>query len=133
MLHEIFPQKFDNQFKNKNPESNSVIFLFDNNRVLIKGDINCIEFPTYSDFKLVELKYTYLFSIDDNDFFIAFSDCEIKIDGMNYENISFFRNIKPKSNGFAVLTAYHLYCWYNDNTNIMLSNLVILVNLVINI
>lgn len=115
MIHEIFPEKFNNQYKNKQPNIDSIIFCFKDQNVLIRKNSTQVNYPTFSDLKNIEAEYTYLFAIDETEFFIAYTEHDINIDGFFFENNIVFRSTLPKSNGFAGFIAYHLSCWYNSN------------------
>jgi len=115
MIHEIFPKKFNSEYTSKQPDMDSIIFCFKEQNVLIRKNNSGEDYPTYSDLKDIEADYTYLFSIDKTEFFIADTKHDINIDGFFFENNIVFRSTSTKSNGFAGFVAYHLSCWYNSN------------------
>ena len=71
MIHEIHPKKYNVEYKNCKPRPQDTVFLFDGDTVCCRSDAGAIAFP-----RLVELGdadsegYLYLFSIDDERFFI---------------------------------------------------------------
>jgi len=115
MIQDIYPNIFHNEYTKKNPTEDSFILLFSGQTVLINNNNGEIQYPTYKCLKMIKATYTYLFKIDEMEFFLAETEKNIKIDGFSFENVSLFRNAMPKHNAFAGTTAYHLYCWYRDN------------------
>lgn len=115
MIHEIFPQKFSNEYRNEKPNLNSIIFYFEEQNILIQHCDNEIRYPTFSDFKNIEADYTYVFAIDGTTFFIAHTEQQIQIEGFSFEDNAVFRSALPKTNGFSGVVAYHLNCWYKAN------------------
>lgn len=114
MLQNIMPKKLDNHYSSDIvPESNSIVFHFKNNEVLINDNMS--EFPTYNELKP---EYAiYLFSIDNIRFFLISDFNFTQLNGYSYKSIRQIRRSKniKKENFFALFTAYHLSEWYNAN------------------
>ena len=75
--------------------------------------------PTFKDFSCPGLTATYLFSIDNQKYFLITADIALI---PNLANYSFFtprqlRDMPLASNVelFAVFSAYHIWKWYDDN------------------
>lgn len=115
MIQDIFPNEIKIEYSENLPSEDSVILCFDKQNVLIKNCNGSFSFPVYKDFAGVKAKYTYLFKIDNKDFFLINTEDEISIEEFRFENVLIFRTALPRPNDFAGFTAYHLYCWYNDN------------------
>lgn len=113
MLQDIFPNKLDNHFEKKEPTDKSLCVAVNNNSILLMEEEH-IRFPKYEDLKFEIESYIYLFSLDDEDFFLV----ELGTDdvlGCEYVSMQEFRKKNEKKYLFAGMTAYHLYVWYRDN------------------
>ena len=69
MIHDIEPRIFNNNFKNKSPESHDLFLSYDGDKVLVREDKDKLWYPSFSDFEenyphLIE-HATFLFSIDE--------------------------------------------------------------------
>ena len=117
MIQDILPKKFNNSYKNEGPDYNNIIFCFYKEKVLLKIEEkeNNIHFPIYREMTEREEEMQYLFSIDEQKFFLADWNREKHIEGYTYENISAVRYKKPQELLFALYTGYHLYVWYRDH------------------
>lgn len=115
MIHDISPKKMHNQYIEKKPITDSCIVCIKEQNVLIKNSCEEIIYPIYTDFKNIEAEYTYLFQIDETDYFRVDTEQNIEINGFSYINVSALRGAIPKFNALAGLTAYHLNLWYNNN------------------
>ncbi len=134
MIQDILPKQFSNQYKNDTPQAGDYVLLFEGNCVLAKQQTEEFICPTY-EMLSGDFKYIYLFSIDDDRYFLAFNKNELQcgkfagemadadihqeykslIEGYEFIGVNTFRKAKPKDKAFAVITAYHLYGWYRDN------------------
>lgn len=85
--------------------------------------------------KTEQFTFRYLFSVDNERYFLAVRNDEIQhgefsgemsdskihteyksfIEGFEFIGVNSFRRAIPKYRAFAVITAYHLYGWYRDN------------------
>ena len=144
MIQDIFPGKINIEYLHKTISNGDMVFIFDGDKVLCKDDGE-IQFPLYGGIKDkniegggtredeeiddIDNKYTYLFSVDDTNFFLSRQDKNVCIHSnctntktptsplynFTFTDINIFRTCKPKSLAFAGITAYHMYCWYKDN------------------
>ena len=115
MIQDIEPLKFNNSYKEKKPKEDSVILYYKDRSVLVKENDGNISFPTYNEVKDKDRLYTYLFSIDDKDYFLAKSNLEEKLNDYEMKNIQLFRTACPKYLAFAGITGFQLYNWYENN------------------
>jgi len=137
LIQDIAPYKFDNQYHELEPRDEDTVCLFAGSTILMHTEDDSVELPKYADFKAESqlYKFRYLFSIDENRFFLAspldrlqkgtFSseqidskvhdEFESELDGFKYMGISSIRAIGLKHIRFALSVAYHLYVWYRDN------------------
>ncbi len=115
MIQDIEPLKFNNSYKEKKPKEDSVILYYKDRSVLVKENYGNISFPTYNEVKDKDRLYTYLFSIDDRDYFLAKSNLGEKLNDYEMKNIQLFRTACPKYLAFAGITGFQLYNWYENN------------------
>jgi len=114
MIQDIAPHVFYNQFKSPKPNDRSFVFCFDERSVLLaENQQNHIILPRIGEFaKTGEM--IYLFSIDEDDFFLAGKLKEIP-QGFEMRDIGIFRTANPQSLAFACITAFSLYNWYKNH------------------
>ena len=119
MIQDIEPKKMNNQYRHLTPEKDSRIFCICKGRYLIchsgKGD----DYPSYGELcempQLCIPKITFLFSIDQQNYFMYLMDEIFEFENGTWEQAGYFQKMKPKYQGFAGITANHLYIWHRDN------------------
>ena len=126
MIQDIAPAHLNNHYDPaKIADENSIILVFSDKKNLL-GRLDSatkeISFPRLKDFKTIEKeKLTYLFSIDDEDFFLLLNDSENKdflnssaVSSYDFYNLRDFRSIYyyPQTYVYASFTAYQLAEWY---------------------
>lgn len=115
MIQDIAPKKFFNEYKPSVPSSNATCLAYKDNQVLIKTGADQIALPTYSENSSYIEDFTYLFRIDDEEFFlVSFKNGQTPED-YSFVPLQAVRRLRPKDTLFAVLTGFHLYVWYRDN------------------
>ena len=121
MIQDIFPAKFYNHFENQKASKSDSAFLFSEGKVLVRynQDSKSLTFPTCGDFSEKGLSATYLFSIDNQKYFLIPDGAELPA---GLQDFSFYtpRQLRDmpldsKTDIFAVFSAYHLWKWYDDN------------------
>lgn len=121
MIQDIFPAKFYNHFENQKASEEDFVFLFSESKVLVCYNQNSrtLTFPTCGDFSIKGSSAKYLFSIDNQKYFLMPDKTEVPAVMSDY---SFYtprqlRDMPLSSNVqlFAVFSAYHLWKWYDDN------------------
>lgn len=114
MIQDIFPLKFNNTYREKNPSENSVILHFLNQKILLKKSSEILCYPKLKEIS-GPVSLVYLFTIAEKDFFLVENN-QINIPmGFGYEDIQVFRSKGPKHLAFAGITACQLYNWYQNN------------------
>ncbi|MEE3495288.1 MAG: NAD(+) diphosphatase [Butyrivibrio sp.] len=126
MIQDIAPAHLSNHYDPaKTADENSIILVFSDKKNLLgrlDSSAKEISFPRSKDFKKIEREnLTYLFSIDDEDFFLMLTDSENK-EFLNssakapydFYNLKDFRSIYyyPQTYVYASFTAYQLAEWY---------------------
>lgn len=116
MIHDIFPKKFNNHYTEKSPEEDSYIIFIREKSVLLKERGGEISYPRFEEIP-DGTEVTYLFSIDEENFFLAESDCADSLLQKGYEfcDSANFRRLSPKYMSFAGITAFQLGNWYKNN------------------
>lgn len=130
MIQDIEPKFLNNQYQSKVADDSSLILCFrERNAYIIKtgekaaNGKDIMTFPTLGQVKeaygvsrtdLPEV--TYLFSIDDDNYFLCdISDEAMKLLGGELIPMFDVRALAPKHYVMAASTGYHLYVWYRDN------------------
>lgn len=112
MIQDITPHIYKNEYKNITPQEGDFLLVYDGRKVLVKEGKEGVVFPVFSEVK-GEYSCTYLFSIDDKQFFLGSKWMEGELDGYEWKDIQFYRNAEPKYTGFAIITGWQLYRWYD--------------------
>ncbi|MBQ6493035.1 MAG: NAD(+) diphosphatase [Erysipelotrichaceae bacterium] len=115
MIQDICPHRLKNQFIVCEPEPADQLIIISDGKVLLKKDqADQIVFPCFADLKDKNRDIVYLFMMDETRYFRLE---DTSIEGFEYIGIKDLRykGYGPKENIFAIYTAYHLNCWYEDN------------------
>ena len=117
MIQDISPSKLRNEYIACSPKAGDNIFIFNKDgKVLLGEDDGRIVFTDISDIK--DAKTVYLFTVDEDRFFLNLNDSDYCKEGFEYYTI---REVRDKFSEvtlkeiYAVFTAYHLWKWYSDN------------------
>ena len=115
MIQDIKPHVFINEYIDCKPSARDKAIIINNDEILLHYDtIN--ELICLPDTSLIDSeKSVYLFSIDDNRYFL-YSE-SLQIEGFEFIQINKIRTFNLKSNEmiFAIYSAYHLSSWYSNN------------------
>lgn len=114
MIQDIRPYTFHNEYFEHKPKADSVVLIFKEREILVKSGSEEICYPLYADYSW-EGSYTYLFSIDSQDYFFL-EDSKETPEGYEYRSVQTLRTSLPKHLGFAGITGYQLSSWYRNNT-----------------
>lgn len=118
MIQDITPHKYDNAYKPVPPEKHSIALYYENRTVLAKKREDSIEYPTFADIEKLNddiyEDYTYLFSIDNDRFYLVEEINRDRLSEFTMENIEIFRAAEPQYLAFAGITGYQLYNWYRS-------------------
>ncbi len=120
MIHEIAPYEFKNEYKSIRPTRDSLIFVYKDQKILLKETEGIISYPTLGELpEMVQKRgrFTYLFSIDDQTFFLLTQMHELceSLAEYRYESKFFLRKGGPKSMIYAGLVAIQLAGWYGEH------------------
>lgn len=123
MIQDIFPAKFYNHFQNYEASEKDFVFLFSEGKVLVRYNqfSQDLSFPLFEDFSKQKLSATYLFSIDNQKFFLIPDQTAVpeKLSDFSFYTPRQLRDLPlsplAKVSLFAAFSAYHLWKWYDDN------------------
>lgn len=114
MIQDIFPSKLKNEFVNIDISESDNLFIFNGEgKVLLGNREGTAVFPTEREVKCDSA--TYLFSVDEEKYFLAFGNTRFQKDGFDYYSIREARDRFSGKEVYAIFTAYHLWKWYSDN------------------
>ena len=118
MIQDISPHKLHNEFlTNIKPREDDLIICVKENSFLIDTRKNALLFPKRQYFVDRSLETIYLFSIDDQRFFLLNDEISELPTGFEFMTLKNIREKikKPLSMMYAAYTAWHLSLWYRDN------------------
>ncbi len=118
MLHEIFPQRFSNEFvETRGVGDSDYILHYSNNSLLLKTEDHNLAIPTRMEVgnHLSMMKTTYLFSLNGIACFLVWDDNIASGDEFVYKDISFFRTFPQPGFAWAAVVGYQLMNWYAQN------------------
>ncbi len=127
MIHDIFPRVFHNEYRSFEPDEECFIICFSKEEILVKQQENNIIFPQFKELSLPEGGLNYLFSIDEQKYFLLMPTEtlipdgstgwteEVPQEGYRFVPAGRLRDMQPRHMAFAAATAFHVYRWYADN------------------
>ena len=116
MIQDIGPKRYHNEYYDKIPGEQGKILVYRHKEVLVSHhEDGSIVFPTRKDFSACEMNYTYLFAINEEEFYLG-EPLEWTIpEGFHFEGIRLFRRAEPKELSYAGITGHQLYEWYQKH------------------
>ncbi len=115
MIQDIFPLHLSNEYKPVPPTKENSVIICKNREILIKKENNIISLPKFSDFeKEYWNDYIYLFSIENNSFYILNNFSSSIYKKYEFVSIELLRTAKPKHIAFASVTGLQLFNWYKS-------------------
>jgi NAD+ diphosphatase len=114
MLHEIAPHAYHVEYHAETPKPEDYVFAFGENKALFAQGAEGLTLPRYSDFANAAPEAIYLFSIDDEKYFLINGVADAP-GGLTWEpTFRFMGGLNP-SQSFAGITAQQLYLWYRGH------------------
>ena len=117
MIQDIWPHKLYNQYRaDKACQPSDMVICIKDRAVLTGGTENHLLFPKSQDLP-EHFKRQYIFSVDEQDFYLAVTEENVTAEGFRYETLRDvrYRYKGPRPLMYAAYTAYHLAMWYRDN------------------
>ena len=126
MLQDLSFGRLYNEYKDVLPCDEDVVICIRDGAVLIKrGDDDSLALPRYRQVcgwlgknwtSWNADQFHYVFRLQECNYFLFMGDAGTCADpGYHYENTRQLRQLQSKDVCFAVLTAWHLYVWYQNN------------------
>ena len=116
MIQDIAPHRYNNHFAPLSPAPEDRIFLFSPPKLLAReGEGRVIQIPSLRDFTQLSGTFTFLFSIDQERFFLVQPEGVWEAPGYTFVHTGALRGCNPPEISFAAVTAGQLFRWYQDN------------------
>ena len=112
MIQDIAPSRLNNSWQTKQPQPDSFMMCFRDGRLLAAVTDGGLRFPRLREINGQGKAAVYLFSVDDEDFFLTETD---EADGYAYYSMRELRDRCAGKYLYAAFTAFHLHLWYADN------------------
>ena len=118
MIQDIAPHHYHNEYKPVAPDKKSFILAYNKERnILLKKDVETMTLPRFEELegRLSNLyeNYIYLFSIDEEHFYLIPELDTSLLSEYQFETIRFLRIAQPQYLAFAGVTGYQLFQWYS--------------------
>ena len=119
MIQDIAPHTYHNEYKSSAPDKNSFILAYEKGSILLPHQEReaDIYFPRFQDLeeKVSDLysKYIYLFSIDDQRFYLIPELDTTLLPDYEFQDIRNLRTARPQHLAFAGVTGHQLFQWYS--------------------
>ncbi|MBR2188457.1 MAG: NAD(+) diphosphatase [Eubacterium sp.] len=117
MIQDIAPNVFHNEFHDRQPQAHEHVLMYRGDQALIGYDEEGrLIYPTIDQFAGRDISYTYLFAVDNTEYFLGDLKEDYIPEGFSYENMFVFRKTRPMNRAFAGVTGHSLYEWYEGHT-----------------
>lgn len=116
MIQDIGKNRYHNEYRPVPPKAGDYILAYRGRQALVKVTGDAFSFPSFA---LAEKycpgvydSYTYLFSIDQTNYYLAPALVPEALEGFSFEELGIFRTLGPQENCFALITGFQLFSWY---------------------
>ena len=119
MIQDLAPPTYHNEYNPSAPDKNSFILAYEKGSILLPHQEReaDIYFPRFQDLeeKVSDLysKYIYLFSIDDQRFYLIPELDTTLLPDYEFQDIRNLRTARPQHLAFAGVTGHQLFQWYS--------------------
>ena len=119
MFQDIAPHTYKNEYQNSWPKRDSILVYFKDKKVLLCKEGSDLRLPRFSQLEaenddLYE-NDTYLFTIDDDAYYLVNYINYDKSPGLYMESVQSFHRELPGCLSFAGITAFQLFNWYENH------------------
>lgn len=119
MIQNIEPHVYHNEYHPVPPSEDSCILIYQDNQILLSRQTpeTDISFPRFSDLpdNLKQARdFIYLFTIDQERFYLSISLSELPCPDYNFYDIRLMRTAQPQYLAFAGVTGHQLFRWYQS-------------------
>lgn len=131
MIQDIKPAFYNNHYEAKEPDASAYLMFILDDEVLFRYEDGIIEFPRFGQCDTAGIDVRYLFSIDEQNYFLAFEEKEgdaektrtpygklvkkLEAEGFSFQNRTRLRAKGNKCEAFGGATAWQIGRWYADN------------------
>ncbi len=119
MIQDIEPRIFKNSFMNRTPEASDLFLSYEGEGVLVREDKDKLWYPSFADFQeqFPDLMHqaTYLFSIDDINYYLTAEKGLDTVPGWTYASTGRFRTEPKYWRSFAGVVGWQLNRWYANH------------------
>lgn len=127
MLQDLDFGRLENEFHDVQPGNGDIVICFQENMVLLHRDVeDYLQLPRFNSVQGFaagndwqhwnEKQFQYIFRIQDVNYFLWMGRAGNPTDPeYHFESVRQLRQLKSKEICFAVMTAWHLFCWYRNN------------------
>ena len=119
MIQDIQPKHLDNQYRPVPPDRDSWALYYEDHKALVRKTPSGITFPKFRELERLNEEvyedYIYLFSVDDERYYLVRDINREPLSDLTMENTEIFRAADPQYHAFAGITAYQLYNWYKNH------------------
>lgn len=119
MIQDIAPHRYDNAYKPEAPDKDGIALYYENHVCLMERTEKGIRYLRFeeleADNKEIYEEWTYLFTIDEQRYYLVEKLNLPRTSSFTLENTEIFRHVKPKYLAFAGITGYQLYQWYQNH------------------
>ena len=121
MIQDIAPHHYDNAYHpERNPQPDSYLFFAKDRSILIRKTTDLeFDFPRFCDLSDtnpdIYKDFTYLFSIDEQEFFLPTYLTIPEDSDFTLESTQFFRCAEPHHLAFAAITGHQIVRWYQSH------------------
>lgn len=114
MIHDIQPKTYNNAWSKKEAGPDSIALVYEKNTLLCSQE-GGMHYPTFRDLGLDHTKATYLFSIDEQEYFRPHQEPAVIPAEFTFEPQVLLRTVEPRHEAFAGFIGGQLDGWYRDN------------------
>ena len=118
MIQDLGSHCYHNEYHPVPPKGRDCILFFQGRKALVKVTGDSFSFPDFQYtgeyYPQIYTSYTYLFSIDQVNYYLIREEALDRLPGYTMEDIIIFRNLGHQVNGFALITGYQLHNWYES-------------------
>ena len=118
MIHEILPHRFNNQFiVATDIAENDYVLHYHENSLLLKKTGDEFELPRKKDVSAIvdTSEGTFLFSLNEVRCFLVWEELKSQDERFVYQEMSFFRKLKPQEVAWVGIVGSQLKNWYLKN------------------
>lgn len=114
MIQDIFPRIYSNHYSERTPVRGDSVLVFNGKSLYARREAGELVYPQWEQRDWSGMELVYLFSIDEESYFMTESD-DMPGEGWELLGTQDFRQARPKALAFAGVVACQLHMWYNDN------------------